>query len=108
MALAIALDLDFHAIRLVTEVTRSLPYLDRARGRWMRRWCPGTTREGGRVTNDMDQSLEFIAGFVALMFLVPFLMTWLDDGMSAGSSRTGNRLESLRRRLLTRRIQSDD
>ena len=60
------------------------------------------------MTNDLDQSLEFIAGFVALIFLVPFLLTWFDEGMSGGSSHKRNRLWSLRKRLLARRAQSED
>jgi len=33
------------------------------------------------VTQDLDQSLELIGGVLALLFVLPFLMAWLEDSL---------------------------
>lgn len=33
------------------------------------------------MTQDLDESLELIGAVIALLFILPFLMTWLEDSL---------------------------
>jgi hypothetical protein len=38
------------------------------------------------VTQDLDQSLELIGAVIALLFILPFLMAWLEDSLQQRTS----------------------
>ena len=33
------------------------------------------------MTHDLDHSLELIGGVIALLFVLPFLLAWLEDSL---------------------------
>lgn len=58
-----------------------------------------TFTKGSLVTNDMDQALEFIGLFVALLLLFPLFMAWFEDSMTPSEVEQRPLLPRIARRI---------